>query len=129
MVCLAHPRPGYAARAPQFAIGLLACLFSWILAGSANSLAAAEPAAVPADHAARMQQGLALFREHVRPLLTNHCLDCHGGKSTKADFSLATRESLFDSGHIDDTADTSYFFLLAAHEEEPFMPLNKPKLS
>ena len=58
-------------------------------------LAAAEPAVpFPADHAERFTRGLELFRKEIRPLLTNHCLKCHGGEKTQGDFSLASREDL-----------------------------------
>ncbi len=52
------------------------------------------PPSVPADHARAMQEGLALFKEHVRPALIRHCLDCHGGKATKGEFDLSDRKPL-----------------------------------
>ncbi len=48
-----------------------------------------------------MAQGLALFKERVRPLLIAQCLDCHGGKAKKGDFDLSDRKPLVDSGMID----------------------------
>ena len=60
-----------------------------------------KPAAVPPDHAAKMAEGLALFKERVRPLLIAQCLDCHGGKATKGDFDLSDRKPLVDSGVIE----------------------------
>ena len=42
-------------------------------------LRADDKPAVSPDHARRMQEGLALFKEKVRPALVKHCLECHGG--------------------------------------------------
>jgi len=62
-------------------------------------LAAAELAVpLPADHAERFNRGLELFRKEIRPLLTTHCLKCHGGEKVQSDFSLATREDLLKGG-------------------------------
>ena len=68
---------------------------------SSPSSSAAETRPVPPDHAAKMQEGLALFKEHVRPVLVQHCLDCHGGKATKGDFDLSDRKPLIESGMIE----------------------------
>ena len=108
---------------------LIACTFLLITA----SLFAAEPPkqskqTVPPDHAERVRKGTALFKSHVRPILVKHCLDCHGGKSTKADFNLATHKTLMDSGYVEKTAEESYFVELIEHRSEPHMPLKEPKL-
>ncbi len=81
------------------------------------------------EHAQKAAESLALFKEHVKPILIQHCLDCHGGKATKADFDLTTREKLIASGHVEKTAEASYLFQLVTHSEEPFMPAKAPKLS
>ena len=87
----------------------------------------------PADHAEKMARGLEMHRKDVAPLLREHCVKCHGGEKTKADFDLTTREGLliggaegpaikpFDSG-------ASWLMKLIRHEEEPEMPEKKPKL-
>jgi len=82
----------------------------------------------PADHAARMQKGLALFKEKVRPVLVAHCLDCHGGKATKAGFDLSDRKPLMDSGVIEGGGKGSALYAMISHAEEPYMPLKAPKL-
>ncbi len=87
-----------------------------------------DPAKVAPDHAERMKQGLKVFTEHVRPLLVEHCLDCHGGKQIKADFNLATRDALMESGMIDDDAESSHMLSLINHTEEPHMPAKAKKL-
>jgi mono/diheme cytochrome c family protein len=89
---------------------------------------AGEPAAVPPDHARRMQEGLALFKEHVRPALVQHCLECHGGKKIKGGIDLSDRKPLLESGVIDGAGAESYLYALIAHAEEPHMPKNAPKL-
>jgi Protein of unknown function (DUF1553)/Protein of unknown function (DUF1549)/Planctomycete cytochrome C len=74
-------------------------------------------------------EGLALFRKHVRTDLIHHCLECHGGKSVKADFDLSTHELLMESGHVGDSAADSYLIDVLEHREEPAMPFKKPRLS
>lgn len=83
---------------------------------------------VPKDHAERVKKGTALFKQSVRSTLTEHCLDCHGGKSTKADFDLSSRAALMESGFVDKTAADSHLVSLLRHTEEPHMPFKKPKL-
>tara|TARA_R110002020_G_scaffold124575_2_gene281664 strand:+ start:329 stop:1192 length:864 start_codon:yes stop_codon:yes gene_type:complete len=60
--------------------------------------------------------GLKLFQSHVRTDLIHHCLDCHGGKSTKGNFDLTTRETLMDSGFVGESADESYRMQSSAPE-------------
>ncbi|MCA9015692.1 MAG: DUF1549 domain-containing protein, partial [Planctomycetaceae bacterium] len=94
------------------------------------SLSAAEKkAALPADHAKRMQEGLELFKKEVRPLLVEKCLKCHGGKSVKGDFDLSDRKQLLESGMIEKTGKESHLMALVEHREEPYMPLKEKKLS
>jgi cytochrome c553 len=106
-------------------------VLAWVLILGLNSLVLAdEPRlTVPVDHAARMKQGLKLFQSHVRETLVKNCVDCHGGRSTKADFNLASREALMASGYVGETAADSYLLEIVRHEAEPYMPLQAPKLS
>jgi mono/diheme cytochrome c family protein len=96
--------------------------------------AAANAAPVPASHAKDMARGLELFKGGVRALLTEHCLECHGGGSkTKGDFNLTTREGLLKGGKdgvtvIPGNAKASLLIKLISHAEEPHMPNKKPKL-
>ena len=100
----------------------------------AASLGPSIPAAdLPPDHATRMEKGLILFREKVAPILKEHCLDCHGGRKTKADLDIATRESLLKGGSegpavIPFDAKNSLMMKLIRHEVDPAMPDEKPKL-
>ena len=83
---------------------------------------------LPADHPERAKKGLALFKSSVRKTLTQHCLDCHGGKSVKGDFDLSSRELLLNSGFVTDAADDSHLVALIEHTVDPHMPFKKPKL-
>ena len=85
---------------------------------------------MPPEHARQMKEGLALFKEHVRPALIRYCLDCHGGKETKGEFDLSGREPLIASGHVElGKAAESQLYLVITHEEEPHMPHKAPKLA
>src|SRR5262245_21515376 len=50
------------------------------------------------DHAARMGRSSQLFKQHVRPILLQKCLRCHGGKTTEAEFDLHSREGILKGG-------------------------------
>lgn len=87
-----------------------------------------EPGKVPSDHPERAKKGLAVFKGSVREILTRHCLACHGGKSVKGDFNLASRESLMESGFVANAAEDSHLMAVVAHTAEPHMPWKEPKL-
>lgn len=80
------------------------------------------------DHPERAKKGLALFKSSVRETLTKHCLDCHGGKSVKADFDISSRELLMSSGFVTDSAGGSHLIALIEHTADPHMPFKEPKL-
>lgn len=81
------------------------------------------------DHAEKSKVGLQVFKEQVRGTLVKHCLDCHGGKSTKADFDLSSRKALMKSGLAEKPADESHLMELIRHESEPKMPFKADKLT
>src|SRR5262249_57424319 len=85
-----HDVPPRLVRCPG-RVALLAALCA-----AAWPVSAAEPARqkVPPDHAEQMARGQELFAKHVRGILTQHCVKCHGGEKLKGDFDLTTRESL-----------------------------------
>src|SRR5262249_31010828 len=88
---------------------------------------------VPPDHARKMAQGLELFKTHVRPLLTQHCVNCHGGEKTKGALDLTTREALLEGGAegpaiIPGNAKGSRLYKLIKHLESPHMPYKAAKL-
>jgi cytochrome c553 len=92
-------------------------------------------APVPPDHARQMADGLAIFTQHVRPLLVKRCLKCHGGEAeVQSAFNLATREGLLAGGTsgkavVLGKAAESRLYRLIKHTEEPYMPQDAPKLS
>lgn len=108
------------------------CLFALTILASicmaTQRTDAADEKTVPKDHAERVKKGLVLFTGGVRATLTKHCLDCHGGKSTKADFDLSSRKALMEGGFVDKTAADSHLISLIRHSEEPHMPFKEPKL-
>lgn len=108
-------------KPPQSRLGYVAIL--WVM------YAMVLPTAFSDETSQADDAGLKLFQTHVRTDLIHHCLDCHGGKSTKGNFDLTTHEALMDSGFVGDSADDSYVMELVRHTEEPKMPFKKPKLS
>ena len=88
---------------------------------------------VPADHAQRMTLGLEMFQKQVAPLLTEHCLKCHGGEKTKGEFDLTTREGFLRGGAEGPAvklfdAKGSRLYALITHAKDPHMPSKQPRL-
>ena len=80
----------------------ITCCVLWCLSiiggGQAAGQNSDQATVVPdADHPEKAKAGLRLFRDRVRGILSQHCLECHGGASVKSDFSLATRQQLLAS--------------------------------
>jgi mono/diheme cytochrome c family protein len=106
-----------------------ASTWHWPAAALSLLVLVQEPTFTPAQTAA----GLKLFDDHVRHILVEHCVQCHGGKETEADFDLTTREGLLKGGLTDKaivpgkSAD-SFLVYLIRHEDDPHMPEDAPKL-
>jgi mono/diheme cytochrome c family protein len=103
-----------------------------ILLMPVSALAGDEP--IAPDHARAMARGLDLFKSGVRETLSTACLECHGGKATKADFDLSTREALLREGTegpnvVPGKSAESRLYRMVAHIEKPAMPKGKPALS
>jgi len=99
----------------------------------AASFARAADGPVSPDHARSRSLGLDLFKGGVRATLVDHCLDCHGGKTTKGDFDLSTRDGLIREGSegpniVPGQASESRLYRMAAHLERPHMPHKAAKL-
>ena len=123
-------RNGWKLPPPSRAVVMV---LAWAAIGAAP--APGDPAVpqVAPDHAKKMELGLEIFRKDVRALLTDHCIKCHGGASTKAEFDLTTREGLLRGGAsgpavVPGKAGESLLYQLIAHAEEPHMPLKAKKL-
>ena len=72
-----------------------------------------------------------MFKEQVRPILIKHCLDCHGGKTTKGDFDLSDRKPLVESGTIEGGREggaSSYALMTRARRGAAHAPQGAPKL-
>ena len=98
------------------------------LTGTAQQIPSRQSAS-STQHAQDMAEGLKLFKEQVRPLLTKHCLVCHGGTQTLGEFDLSNREALIASGNLGKNAASSLLIRLLRHDEEPYMPFKQAKLS
>src|SRR5437763_1896818 len=103
---------------------------------SSFSAHAADKASQPVDpdHAAKMARGLDIFKKHVRPVLTETCIACHGGKKTEAELDLSDRESLLKGGVsgppiILGKSKESLLYKRINHAKTPGMPFKLPKLS
>jgi cytochrome c553 len=103
------------------------------LAALMVSGACAAPEEIASDHAAKMAKGRDLFTKHVRTLLVENCVKCHGGEKTRSGLDLTTREQLLKGGDkgtvlVPGKASASRLYKMVAHLEEPFMPPKEPKL-
>ena len=121
-------------RSVFLAIAGLGLVGTLSIAAEPREVAAVSP--VPPDHAAKMREGLDLFRQQVRPVLLKNCVNCHGGKDTESQFDLTTREGLLKGGAegkdktvIAGDAKRSRLYKLITHGEEPKMPEEAAKLS
>jgi hypothetical protein len=76
-----------------------------------------------------MQEGLALFKQRARSALVRHCLDCHGGRTTKGELDHSDRKPLLDSGMLEGGGSESRLASLIRHADEPHMPNKAAKLT
>lgn len=102
-----------------------------LLSGNRARLFAEE---IAADHAAQMARSLELFKAQVGVLLKQHCVACHGGKTTESEFDLTTREGLLKGGEhgavvVAGKPEESLLVKLLRHQAEPNMPGDGDKLS
>ncbi len=75
-----------------------------------------------------------LFNEHVRPVLIEQCVKCHGGEKIKGSFDMTTRERMLHPGDdgpaiIPGDSKSSRLMKLIRHEDDPHMPEKRDKLS
>jgi hypothetical protein len=109
-----------------FALSLASALV-WTWSGQAQN--PTDP-----DHAAKMAKGLDLFKQQIRPVLSQRCVKCHGGEKTEAKLDLTDRAGLLKGGEsgpavIVGKAKDSLLIKLLRHEKEPKMPKEGGKLS
>jgi hypothetical protein len=94
---------------------------------------AAQKGEVDPEHAAKMAKGVALFKQHVKPILVQTCLRCHGGKAVESDLDLSERDSLLKGGQhgpvvVPGKSADSLLVKLISHQREPHMPKVGAKL-
>ena len=72
--------------------------------------------------------GLNLFKQKVRPVLIQHCLNCHGGNAKKGGLDLSDRKPLVESGVLDGGGKKSRLTAISGHQENPHMPQRRQNL-
>lgn len=120
---------------------MLICRLRWqmlvacVLAASSAvwSVLSAQTADLGPDHAAKMAKGLDIFKKHVKSILVEKCLRCHGGKSVEAELDLSDRDSLLKGGIrgpavVPGKSKESLLVRLISHAAEPHMPKNRDPL-
>jgi hypothetical protein len=80
------------------------------------------------------QDGSALFRESIQPVLEKNCLTCHNQKLKQAGLDLSTRESAMKGSEngpviVPGKPEDSRLYKLVAHVSEPGMPFKGPRLA
>src|SRR5438132_660762 len=67
---------------------------------AAAAFAAAPPTdpKLPPDHAEQLVKGQEIFTRHVRAILLDQCVKCHGGEKTNGRLDLTTRDLLLKGG-------------------------------
>lgn len=110
-------------------------VLTWLAAfPSISSWGQAPSSSDDPDHAAKMARGLSLFKNHVRGVLAEKCLKCHGGKETEAGFDLTDRDRLLKGGDsgpavLPGRGQDSLLVKLLRHVKEPHMPKGAGKLA
>ena len=104
---------------------IISSLLLSALASFGNELGSSS---ILSDHAARMQEGIQFFKQSVRGIFKNNCLECHGGEEVEGEFDLSNRQSLLSSGLVSDSAEDSDLMESIRHTFEPYMPHKLDKL-
>src|SRR5262245_37895922 len=99
-------------------------------AGANRALTAADDK----DHAAKMAQGLVLFKKHVRSVLVAHCVKRHGGEAVESEFDLTDRDKLLRGGSSGKVAEpgkakSGRMYERITHARKPGMPFKGEKLA
>ena len=82
------------------------------------------------EHPGKMAKGLDIFKQHVRPVLLDHCLKCHGGNRLEGGLNLVDRPGLIKGGDsgpavLPGKAKDSLLFKLVSHAKTPNMPFDR----
>lgn len=94
----------------------------------------ATPSTLSPRHAEDMAQGLELFQRQVRGILLENCVACHGGKRTRVELDLVSREGLLRGGKhgpaiVAGASARSLLYRVITHAEEPHMPHKADRLN
>ncbi len=92
-----------------------------------------KPLEVDKDHAAKMAKGTEIFKKHVRPVLAQHCVKCHGGEELEGGLNLTDRDKLLKGGNtgpaiVAGKAADSLLYQLVSRTKKPHMPFKGDKL-
>lgn len=112
-----------------FLVAVIVAATIWPI-GPMRNLAAEEP---KTTDAAKLAQGLDVFKKDVRPALVQHCGKCHLGDDVEGEFDLGTREALLRGGTskaaiLPGDAKNSLLYKMITHEKKPKMPAEADKL-
>ncbi len=71
------------------------------------------------------------FAHAIVPILKSHCVECHGGRQHKGDFSINTRESILQADAVEPgkAADSELIDLVTSDDPDERMPKGKPPLA
>ncbi len=129
--CPARSRPCNHRLLYALALWLLSAGLTWPADSAQPKTPQVNP--VDSDHAVKMAKGLDLFKKHVRPVLVQRCLKCHGGETIKSELNLSDREGLLHGGTagpaiIAGNSRDSLLYKLITHAKDPHMPHKSGKL-
>ena len=74
------------------------------------------------------------YKDHILPVLRKHCQNCHNADKMSSDLNVTTYQALMTGGASGEAVkpgspDQSLLYKVTAHQVEPFMPPQGPKLS
>ncbi|WDQ19216.1 hypothetical protein PSR62_11950 [Rhodopirellula sp. P2] len=74
------------------------------------------------------------FEDHVKPILRQHCLNCHSQSDKRGGLAMDSYGAMMEGGgsgeivYDDGDAETSRLWQLVNHDDTPVMPPSQPKL-
>ena len=90
-------------------------------------------ASVQAEDAKKKMAPKVTYEDDVKPIFRQKCFSCHNADKKSGDLDLTNYTNLMiggGSGEVVEPGDSgsSYLYQLVAHESEPYMPPEQPKL-
>lgn len=73
------------------------------------------------------------YKDHVLPILRQHCFNCHNADKARADLNVTTYQALLAGGSSGEpvspgSPEQSLLYRVVAHTEEPHMPPKQPRI-